>query len=55
MELQQLRGFLLGVVEALSISYAPRTVTIMLPVLIILVVLMIRPAGLFGRLSAQRA
>lgn len=48
-------GFILGVVEALSISYAPRTVTIALPVLIILVVLMIKPAGLFGRLSAQRA
>lgn len=48
-------GFLLGVIEALSISYAPRAVTIALPVLIILVVLMIRPAGLFGRLSAQRA
>ncbi len=48
-------GFLLGVIEALSISYAPRAVTIALPVLIILVVLMIRPAGLFGRLSASRA
>lgn len=48
-------GFILGVLEALSISYAPRAVTIVLPVLIILVVLMIRPAGLFGRLSAQRA
>jgi len=48
-------GFVLGVLEALSIAYAPRAVTIVLPVLIILVVLMIRPAGLFGRLSAQRA
>jgi branched-chain amino acid transport system permease protein len=48
-------GFLLGVLEALSIAYAPRAVTIALPVVIILVVLLIRPAGLFGRLSAQRA
>lgn len=48
-------GFILGVLEALSIAYAPRAVTLVLPVLIILVVLMIKPAGLFGRLSAQRA
>lgn len=48
-------GFFLGVLEALSITYAPRSVTVALPVLIILVVLLIRPAGLFGRLSAQRA
>ncbi|MDN5859837.1 MAG: branched-chain amino acid ABC transporter permease [Pseudonocardia sp.] len=48
-------GFILGVLEALSITYAPRAVTLVLPVLIILVVLMVRPAGLFGRLSAERA
>lgn len=47
-------GFLLGIAEALSITYAPTGVTTMLPLIVLIVVLMIRPSGLFGRAVAQR-
>lgn len=48
-------GFILGVLEALSVTYAPRSITASLPVLLIVAVLLVRPSGLFGRASAQRA
>ena len=47
-------GFLLGIAEALSITYAPPGVTTMLPLIVLIVVLMLRPSGLFGRAVAQR-
>lgn len=48
-------GFTLGIVEALCSTYAPSSVTALLPLLVIVVVLLIRPSGLFGRASASRA
>lgn len=48
-------GFLLGIAEALSIRYAPTAVTTVLPLAIVILVLMVRPSGLFGRAMAQRA
>lgn len=48
-------GFLLGIAEALSVTYAPTGVTTMLPLIALIVILMVRPSGLFGRVSAQRA
>jgi branched-chain amino acid transport system permease protein len=50
-----LGGFVLGIVEALSNTYAPTAVTTMLPLAVVILVLMIRPSGLFGRAGAQRA
>ncbi len=48
-------GFVLGIAEALSDTYAPTGVTTVLPLAVVIVVLMIRPSGLFGRAVAQRA
>jgi branched-chain amino acid transport system permease protein len=48
-------AFVLGIVEALSITYAPSVVTAILPLVVVIAVLMIRPSGLFGRSLAQRA
>jgi branched-chain amino acid transport system permease protein len=42
-------GLLLGQVQSFSIRYAPQTATAALPMLLILVVLLLRPNGLFAR------
>ena len=47
-------GFLLGIAESLSVTYAPTGVTTMLPLVALIVILMLRPSGLFGRAAAQR-
>lgn len=44
-----LGGLLLGVLEAFAIRYAPAEWSPMLPLLLILVVLLVRPTGLFAR------
>lgn len=48
-------GLVLGVLGALSTTYAPEAVTTILPLVIILAMLLLRPAGLFGRAAAERA
>lgn len=48
-------AFLLGVAEALANTYAPEAVTTVLPLAVVIVVLMVKPQGLFGRPVAQRA
>lgn len=44
-----LGGLLLGLIESISIRYAPTSLTSALPLLIVLVILVIRPRGLFTR------
>jgi branched-chain amino acid transport system permease protein len=46
-------GLLVGIVEAFSIRYAPRALTAALPLLIVLVILLIRPTGLFTRAKSN--
>jgi branched-chain amino acid transport system permease protein len=42
-------GLLFGLVDALAVRYAPRPLIAMLPLLIVLAVLLLRPEGLFTR------
>jgi branched-chain amino acid transport system permease protein len=47
-------GLLLGVLEALAIKYTPAEWAPMLPLLLILIVLLVRPTGLFSRGEVRR-
>ena len=47
-------GLLLGVLEAYAIKYAPAEWAPMLPLLLILVVLLVKPTGLFSRGEVRR-
>jgi branched-chain amino acid transport system permease protein len=48
-----LGGIFVGLVETFSIRYAPRALTAALPLLIVLVILLVRPTGLFTRAKSN--
>lgn len=47
-------GVLLGILEALAVAYAPSAVSLLLPMMIVFIVLLFRPEGLFSWGSSTR-